>query len=124
MAICGYDDNSGPKVVWSVEADTHFLRLLQNFYREHGTLGKIDTYTWKRWPDKISRFSPQKPPYRKLQSKRDSMKKVYKAWEALLATSGVGWDPVNRVVERSNDTWLSYVAVNILSLHFLPIFQL
>ena len=60
---------------YSLQRRTHFLRLLQDFYHEHGKLGKIDTHTWKRWSDKISRFSPQKPLYRKLQSKRDRMKK-------------------------------------------------
>ena len=72
----------------------------------------------------MSRFFPQKPPYRKLQSKHDRMKKVYKVWEALLAPSGVGWDAVNKVVECSNDTWLSYVAVIMLSLHYLPVLKL
>ena len=56
-----------------------------------------------------------KPPYRKLQSKRDQMRAVYRAWEALLDTSGVGCDPINKVVECSNETWLYYVVVILLS---------
>ena len=40
---------------------------------------------------------------------------VYRAWEALLDTSGVGWDPINKVVECSNDTWLNYIEVILLS---------
>ena len=74
--------------------------------------------------DKMSRFFPHKPPDRKLQGKHDWMKKVYKAWEALLTTLDVAWDPVNKFVECSTDTWLSYVAVIILLLHYLPIFKL
>ena len=70
----------------------------------------------------MSRFFPQKP-HRKLQSKRDRIKKVYKAWEAMLATSGVGWDPINKVVECSNDTWLSYAAVIMILLHYLPVLK-
>ena len=104
MVECGDDDYSERKRVCSVEADTHFLILLQNFCCEHGSLGKVDTHIWKRWLDEMSQFFPHKPPYRKFQSKRDRMKKIYKLWEALLPTSGVGWDPVNKVVECSNDT--------------------
>ena len=48
MAGTRDDDDSGPKLVWSAEADTYFLRLLQGFYQEHGTIAKIDTHTWKR----------------------------------------------------------------------------
>ena len=123
MAGCGDDDDSGPKLVWSAEANHYFLRLLQGFFHEHGSLGKIDTNTWKSWSKEMSRFFPHKPPYRKLQSKRYWMKKVYKEWEALLTTSGVGWDPVNKV-ECSNDTWLSYIAVIQTSLHYLIVLKL
>ena len=90
MTGTGDDDNSGPKLVWSAEVDTYFLRLLQGSYREHGTIAKIDTHTWKRWANEMSLFFPIKPSYRKLQSKRDQMRAVYRAWEALLDTSGVG----------------------------------
>ena len=86
MARCGEDDYSGPNLVWTAKADHHFLRLLQGFFREHGSVGKIDTHTWKRWEGEMSQFFPHKPPYKKLQSKRDQMKKVYKGW-ALLTTS-------------------------------------
>ena len=56
-------------------------------------------------------FFPIKPLYKKLQSKHDRMRAIYRAWEALLDTSGVGWDPINKVVECSNETWLNYVDV-------------
>ena len=104
MARTRDDDDSGTKLIWSIEAYTYFLRLLQGFYREHGTIGKIDTHTWKRWANEMRQFFSFKPPYRKLQSKRDRMRVVYRVWEALLGTSGVGWDPINKVVECSNET--------------------
>ena len=47
MAGCGDDDDSRAKFVWSAEVDAHFLGLLQGFYREYDTLGKIDTHAWK-----------------------------------------------------------------------------
>ena len=46
------------KLVWPAEADSHFLGLLQGFFREHQSLGKIDTHTWKMWSEDISRFFP------------------------------------------------------------------
>ena len=45
MTGCGDDNDSGPKLVWSVEANTYFLRLLQDFYHEHKNMGKVDAYT-------------------------------------------------------------------------------
>ena len=41
----------------------------------------------------------------------------------MLATSGVGWDPINKVMECSNDTWLSYAAVIMILLHYLPVLK-
>ena len=115
MAETRDDDDSGPKLVCSAEVDTCVLRLLQDFYREQGTVAKIDTHTWKRWEIEMSQFFLIKPPYRKLKSKRDQMIAVYRACEALLDTSGVSWDPINKVVECSNETWFNYVAVILLS---------
>ena len=45
MVGTGDDDDRRAKLVWSAELDTYFLKLLQDFYREHGTIGKIDTHT-------------------------------------------------------------------------------
>ena len=51
-------DEASPMLVWSIEADSHFLGLLQGFFREHQSLGKIDTHTWKMWAEDMSRISP------------------------------------------------------------------
>ena len=90
MVGTGDDDDRRANLVWSAEADTYFLRLQQGFYSEHGTIGKIDTHTWKSWSNEMRPFFQVKPPYRKLQSKRDRMRAVWKAWEVLLDTTGVG----------------------------------
>ena len=119
MVGSGDEEDSGPKLVWTAEADHYFLRLLQGYYREHGNVSKIDTHSWKRFEDEMTRFFRFKPPYKKLQAKRDRMRQVYRAWEQLLMTTGVGWDPINKVVECSNDTWQSYISVIINPLHFV-----
>ena len=62
----GDDDDSGLKLVWSAQANSYFLGLLQGFFRKHRSLGKIDTQTWKIWAEDMSRFFPHKPPYKKL----------------------------------------------------------
>ena len=67
-------------------------------------MSKIDTHTWRRFEEEMSQFFHTKPPYRKFQAKRDRLRQVYRAWEQLLMTIGVGWDPINKVVECSNDT--------------------
>ena len=71
--------SSGPKMVWTVEADHHFLILLQGYYREHSSLSKIDTHSWKRFEDEMSQFFHTKSLYRKLQAKRDQLRQVYRA---------------------------------------------
>ena len=75
----GEEDNSDPKLVWTVEVDHHFLRLLQGYYCEHDSVSKIDTHSWKRFEDKMSRFFHTKTLYRKFQAKRDRMRQVYRA---------------------------------------------
>ena len=82
-------------------------------------MSKIDTHTWRRFEEEMSQFFHTKPPYRKLQAKRDRLRQVYRAWEQLLMTTGVGWDPINKVVECSNDTWQTFIAVIMTLLHYL-----
>ena len=45
MIGSGDEDDSGPKLVWFADAYLHFLRLLQDYYREHESVSKIDTHT-------------------------------------------------------------------------------
>ena len=45
MVSSSEEDDSGPKLVWTTEVDHHFLRLLQGYYREHGSVSKIDTHS-------------------------------------------------------------------------------
>ena len=103
----------------TAEVDLHFLRLLQGYYHEHRRVSKIDTHTWRRFEEEISHFFHIKPPYRKLQAKRDQLRQVYKTWEQLLMTTSVGWDPINKIVECSNDTWQNFIAVIMTPLHCL-----
>ena len=119
MVSSGDKEDSGPKLVWTAEADHHFLRLLQSYYREHRSVSKIDTHTWKRFEYEMSCFFHIMPMCRKLQAKKNRLKSVYRTWEQLLMTTGVGWDPINKIFECSNDTWKNFISVTITPLHCL-----
>ena len=67
----------------------------------------------------MSLFFHTKPPNRKFQAKKDRLRQVYRAWEQLLMTTDVGWDPINKVVEYSNDTWQNFISVIMTLLHCL-----
>ena len=41
MVGSAYEDDNGPKLVWTAEANHNFLRLLQGYYREHGSVSKL-----------------------------------------------------------------------------------
>ena len=81
-------------------------------------MSKIDTHCWKRFEDEMSQFFHTKPPYRKFQAKKDWLRQVYRVWGQLLLTTGVDWDPINKIVECSNDTWQNFISVIMTPLHF------